>query len=196
MSRSDSQPDGRSECGKCHRRFGEFLCWGVKFVGGWNDKSRRVWEMSKCSRRKARKNVLLKATRQSSRLRGHGGILVEELAVRRKKQNNLDGLGNTSKLSFTILNNVDDESLIKTVGELGIHLANDEAGWKAQISAIKAEEMLRANLAEATYQAYLESLRHKECNRDDDILNLSIINNESRELPSSMVSQDKEAGDD
>jgi hypothetical protein len=47
---------------------------------------------------------------------------------------------------------------------------------------------LRADLAEASYQAYLETLRHKECNRDEDILDLTIIDNEQRGLPPSMVS--------
>jgi hypothetical protein len=67
-------------------------------------------------------------------LRGHGGIPIEELPARRKQKNNLDGPGNANKLSFAILNNIEDDSLIKIAEELGINLANDEVGWKAQRS--------------------------------------------------------------
>jgi hypothetical protein len=36
------------------------------------------------------------------------------------------------------------------------------------IYVFKAEERLRANIAEATYLAHLESLKHKECVQEDD----------------------------
>jgi hypothetical protein len=47
---------------------------------------------------------------------------------------------------------------------------------------MKAEERVRANLAEANYRAHLERLKHKECIQEDDILDLSIIDNSQRNL--------------
>jgi uncharacterized protein YegP (UPF0339 family) len=63
--------------------------------------------------------------------------------------------GNKHSNSFAILNDVKDDYLAKTVKALEVNLASDEEGYKAQITAIKAEESLRANLAEAKYQAHL-----------------------------------------
>jgi hypothetical protein len=48
------------------------------------------WDVVKNNRKKTKKKVQLKATRQSSRLRGHGGIPVEELATKRKQKHHMD----------------------------------------------------------------------------------------------------------
>jgi hypothetical protein len=54
-------------------------------------------------------------------------------------------------------------------------------GNKAIVSTMKAEEKLRASIAEASYLALLESLKHKECVIDDDGLDLTIIGNRHRD---------------
>jgi hypothetical protein len=70
-------------------------------------------------------------------------------------------------------------------------LADNEVDCKKQISAMKAEELVRANLAEAEYRAHLENLKHKECIQTDDVLDLTIIDNEHRFTQSSAESLEK-----
>jgi hypothetical protein len=45
---------------------------------------------------------------------------------------------------------------------------------------MKAEERLRAAVAEASYQAYLEQLKHRECVQEDECLDLVPIDNSKR----------------
>jgi hypothetical protein len=83
-----------------------------------------------------------------------------------------------------ILNNIDDEVLMHTTKELDISLASSEEACRAQITAIKAEEKLRASLAEAQYQAHMEKLKQRE-EIHDEVLDLSVIDNSKRDLESS-----------
>jgi hypothetical protein len=75
----------------------------------------------------------------------------------------LESSGNKHNISFAILNNIDDDILLRTVEKLDITLADNVEGELIQISAIQVEERLRASLPEAAYQAHLENLKHKEC---------------------------------
>jgi hypothetical protein len=113
-------------------------------------------------------------------LKSHGGIPIEVLAAKRKKKQN-DTTCNTSKNCFTILNDLDDEVLMQTAKDLEISLASDDEGCKSQIMAMKAEERLRASIAEANYKAYLEKMNLKESVHDEDILDLTVIDNSQRE---------------
>jgi hypothetical protein len=101
------------------------------------------------------------------------------MATKRKQVQNLEIPGNNINNSFAILNNIDDV-LVKSAKDLDITLAENEEGCYEQISAIKAEEHLRAHLAEANYLAHLEKLAHKEGGKDKDILDLTIIDNSQR----------------
>jgi hypothetical protein len=69
-----------------------------------------------------KKKTQLKSTRQSSRLRKQGGVLVEELATRRKKKLNIEEPCTSSHNSFTVLDSIEDEVLIQTSHELKICL--------------------------------------------------------------------------
>jgi hypothetical protein len=84
--------------------------------------------------------------------------------------------------SFAILTFVADETLIQTATDLGVHLADDEEGCKTQITAIKAEELVRANLGETNYRSHLEILKHKDCVQGGEGLDLAIIDNEQRDF--------------
>jgi hypothetical protein len=130
-----------------------------------------------------------RATSQSSRLKVHGGIPVGELAAKRKQKQNLEVPGNQHPNSFTILNNIDDEVLIQTAKDLDIQLARNDDDIVKQVTAIKVEEKLRAAMAEAAYQAHLDSLKHKEFVRDDDGLDLNTFDNSSRDFPDKSGSQ-------
>jgi hypothetical protein len=47
--------------------------------------------------------------------------------------------------------------LIQNAKDLDIRLVDSEGGQKEQIQPMKAEELLRAHLAEAEYQAHLKT---------------------------------------
>jgi hypothetical protein len=50
---------------------------------------------------------------------------------------------------------------------------------------MKAEERLRAAITEATYLQHLENLKHKECIREEDVLDLTVIENNQRNVQTS-----------
>jgi hypothetical protein len=131
------------------------------------------WKQGKSTKKRSKKKTQVKATRHNSRLKNHGGMSIEELAATRKKKHNLETPGNKQPNTFAIINDVDDNVLIQTAKDLEISLDDNEVGCKEIISAMKAEERLRANLAEANYRAHLERLKHKECIQEDDILDLA-----------------------
>jgi exonuclease III len=76
-----------------------------------------------------KEGATLQASRQSQRLRNQGGISVEEMATKRKKKQNLEMSGNKNN-PFIILNNIDDDDLIRNAKDLDIILADDEKGQK------------------------------------------------------------------
>jgi hypothetical protein len=117
----------------------------------------------------------------SSRLKCNGGQSIEEMATKRKQVQNLELSGNISKNPFAILNEIDDDVLIKSSQDLGVHLADTIEGSKLVISAMKAEEPLRAKVVAATYQAHLAHLKHKVCIQGD-VLDLSITDNSQRDV--------------
>jgi hypothetical protein len=123
---------------------------------------------------------LSRPQRQSSQLRSHGGKIVEELAIKRKQVQNLEVPCNKSLNSFAVLNNLEDDYFVKTAKELEIELASDEEGCRAQITTIKAEELLRADIAKASYQAYLHNMKIKDGAQDDEVLDLNVIDNKHR----------------
>jgi hypothetical protein len=144
-----------------------------------------VWTQG--NKKRGKKKPQLRATRHSSRLRGHGGQSVAEMATKRKQVQNLELPGNKSKNSLAILNDIDDVVLIKYAQDLGVHLDDSLEGSKEVISAMKAEEQLRAKVAEAAYQAHLDHLKHKECIQGE-VLDLSIIDNSQRDVVDSLDS--------
>jgi hypothetical protein len=127
-------------------------------------------------------------------LKTQGGVSAEEMATRRKQKQNLDNSGTKHLNPFAVLNSIDDDVLLQRTKDLDLRLAEDDTSSKAVITAIKAEEQLWAAVAEATYQDHLDSLKHKECVQEDDVLDLTIIGNSQRgcSIPSdSLVESDK-----
>jgi hypothetical protein len=105
------------------------------------------------------------------------GMSVEEMATRKKQRQNLEVTGNKQINSFAILNNIADNTLVQTTIDLEINLTSDDEGRVNQITAIKAEERVRACIAEAAYQAHLDNLKLKESIQEDDVLDLTLIDN-------------------
>jgi hypothetical protein len=103
-----------------------------------------------------------------------------EMAAKCKQKHNLDIPGISSN-EFVILNNLDNEFLAQTAKDLDIHLSSDEEGVRKQISVVKAEKILRANLVEAEYRDHLEKLKHEECIPETKVLDLTVFDNNGRE---------------
>jgi hypothetical protein len=151
--------------------------------GGADGLNQAKWGKGKSGNKNPKKKKKqVQATRQSSRLRSHGGLSIQKMATKRKQVQNLEIPGNNFNNSFAILNNIDDDVLVKSAKDLDITLAENEEGCYEQITAIKAEEKLRAHLAEANYLAHLENLAHNEGGNDEDILDLTIIDNSQRDV--------------
>jgi hypothetical protein len=79
---------------------------------------------------------------------------------------------------------------LQTAQDLNISLADSVKGSKQQITAIKAEERLRASMAEAAYKAHLEKLKHKECVHDE-VLDLTVIDNDQRDFRGTLDSNNR-----
>jgi hypothetical protein len=107
---------------------------------------------------------------------------MEELAAARKKVLNLETAGNKQTNYFVVLNEVEDNVLLQTAKDLEISLGDNETGCRNIIYAMKAEERVRANLAEVNYKAHLENLKNSERVQEEDILDLTIIDNSQRNL--------------
>jgi hypothetical protein len=178
-------------CRNCHNRGGEGLdldnmsSGEIEIMGV--AQPQEGWEVESGNKRKTKKKLLLQATRQSSRLKCHGGMHVEEMAAKRKQRQNLDPPGNKHSNPFTVLNNLDDRMLLQTAKDLDIQLGSDEDKGLAQIDAIKAEERLRAAVAETSYKIHLEKLKLRESIHDNDCLDLTIIDNTQRGVSETLV---------
>ena len=115
------------------------------------------------------------ATRTSSRVPRDGVPIAEKAARRAQERDEL------SSNPFTILNNHSNESLRKIALDLDIA----DSFIEENLTAIKAEELVRADIAQAQYRAYLASLRNREIppgEEDAHCLGLERIDNSSREL--------------
>jgi hypothetical protein len=88
------------------------------------------WEHAPSNKKKTRMKTQWVATRQSSRLKCHGGTPIEELTSKRKQKQNLDIPSNKPKNIFGILNDFSDEVLIQNANELDILLASDDEGCR------------------------------------------------------------------
>jgi hypothetical protein len=61
------------------------------------------WEQGAANMKQTRKKRVLQATRQSIRLRHHGGVSVEEMATKRKQKQNLELSGTIKKILLPFL---------------------------------------------------------------------------------------------
>jgi hypothetical protein len=146
------------------------------------------WIQGKSIKIRHKKKTQVVATRHSSTLSYHGGRSIQEMAATRKKLHNLETPGIKQANSFAILNDVEDNVLLQTAKDVEISLNDNEEGCRNIISTMKAEERVRANLAEANYRAYLENMKNRERVQEDDILDMTInshrgLNEESDSNP-------------
>ena len=126
------------------------------------------------------------ATRASSRI-PRDGIPVAEKAMKRAQERD-ELTGNP----FTILNNASNDDLRKIALDLDIN----SDFLDENLNAMKAEELVRADLAQANYKTYLSKLKHKEISpgeEDLQYLGLDIIDNGTRDMGGPNASASYEA---
>jgi hypothetical protein len=133
---------------------------------------------SKKKRRQQQKKKVFMATRTSARVPKDGRTMMEK-AIQRAEANDISTKGKTSANQFLVLNNLDNEHIHNVVSELDLDIENIDT----QIDIFKAEERVRAALAEANYKEYLEKANRKTAPQGEEglsELNLSIIDNSTR----------------
>lgn len=114
------------------------------------------------------------ATRASSRIPKDGILIADKAMKRAQERDELPGN------PFTILNNTPNDVLQSVA--LDLDIANDFVD--DNLVAIKAEDRVRANLAQANYRTYLENLKSKEIPQGEEdlhYLHLKAIDNSSRD---------------
>jgi hypothetical protein len=132
------------------------------------DDDTRGWVES-VSKKKKRKKMKKKtnqvaATRASSRV-PRDGVPIADKAMARAKERNDFLKGNRSN-SFTVLKDASTAHLRGVI--LDVDITCDDID--AQIEAFRAEEAIRADLAKANYQVYLENLKKKTAPQGEDEL--------------------------
>lgn len=130
------------------------------------------WQAPKSKKtRKTRKVVV--ATRTSTRV-----PIAEKAAQRAMERNNVSG---TTKNAFAILNSVPNSQLQDVVRDLDLEMGNVDE----YLDAFKAEEVARARIAEANYNAFLERQKMKnapQSEEDEQEFAMMVISNQHRDI--------------
>ena len=125
--------------------------------------------------RTGKHKIITAATRANTRVPRDGVPIATKAMMRVQQRDELTGN------PFTILNNTSNTLLKETVMDLDIE-AND---FDNLLNAFKAEELVRADLAQANYKIYLDKLSSKSYPQgEEDVLGLSLepIDNRDRNL--------------
>jgi hypothetical protein len=150
------------------------------------------WEkaLSKKGKKKSRRNFPVIATRASSRIARDGIPILEKATKRAREKNQLQGTSRPNP--FLILNNESNENLSTVMKDIGIVLEN----YDNQIDLFKAEERVRATIAEANYNKYVDKINSKNAPQtEEDLQELAmeaITNKERLEAP--LISQEGPGG--
>jgi hypothetical protein len=129
---------------------------------------------------KKKKRKKMKKTNQVVATRASARVPIADKAMARAKERNNFIEGNCSN-SFTVLKDASTAHLRGVMLDLDITSEDIDA----QIDAFRAEEAVRADLAKANYQVYLENLKRKTAPRgEDDLgdLTMEVISNANRNV--------------
>jgi len=146
------------------------------------EENQHPWVVSGSKRKtkKHNKGKVVIATRASSRAPKDGRTMMEK-AVQRAQDRDVVTKGTSPANQFLILNELDTEHIQNIVSELDLEIDNLDT----QIDTFKAEERIRAALAEENYKEYLGKINKKTAPQGEEELsefNLSIIDNSTREV--------------
>lgn len=147
----------------------------------YEDSSQQTW-VSSAKKKKKRKNgggKVIIATRASSKIPKDGRSILEKATQHATYKDDTSN-GTTSSNQFLVLSNLDNEYTLDVTAKLDLNLENIDT----QIEVFRAEENVRAILAEANYKEYLDSVNKKIAPQGEEELqeyNLSVIDNSARE---------------
>jgi hypothetical protein len=122
------------------------------------DPTQQAWVSSakkKKGKRKGEGKVVI-ATRASSRIPKDGRSILEK-ATQHAAYKDDTSTGTTSSNPFLVLSNLDNEYIHDVTAQLDLDVENIDT----QIEVFRAEEKVRATLAEANYRKYLDSVNKK-----------------------------------
>jgi hypothetical protein len=146
--------------------------------------------LSKKGKKKSRRNFPVIATRASSRIARDGIPILEKATKRAREKNQLQGTSRPNP--FLILNNESNENMYTVMKDIGIVLEN----YDNQIDVFKAEEHVRATIAEANYNKYVDKINSKNAPQTEENLQelaMEAITNKER-LEAPLISQEGPGG--
>lgn len=138
--------------------------------GDSDDDSNIPWVVSgsKKKNKKLQKGKVVIATRTSTRAVKDGRTMMEK-AMERAQSKDVITEGNQSKNQFLILNDLENEQIHSIASELDLRIEDIDT----QVDIFKAEEKVRAALAEANYKEYLDRINKNTSPRGEEEFVLS-----------------------
>jgi len=124
-----------------------------------------VSKSNKKKQTKKDKGRITVATRTNSRVPKDGRTMMEKATHRVEERNELLTGTNTAN-QFLVLNNLSNDDIKSVTNNLDIQIENIDD----QIEVFRAEERVRAALAEANYKEYLASVNKKTAPQGDEEL--------------------------
>ena len=138
-----------------------------QIVMSYDEESSQGWAapVKQKKKRTVQRKKVTGATRASSRI-PRDGIPIATKAMHRARDRDNVSTGMFPTNPFAILNFVPNDELRNVLVDLDIDVENlDE-----QINLFKAEELVRANLAQANYKDYLDRINKKTAPQDNDAM--------------------------
>jgi hypothetical protein len=129
-------------------------------------------------KKRKREGKVVIATRASSRISKDGRSILEK-ATQHAAYKDDTSKGTTSSNPFLVLSNLDNEYIHDVTAQLDLVVENIDT----QIEVFRAEEKVRAALAEANYREYLDSVNKRTAPLGEEELqeyNLNMIDNSAR----------------
>ena len=109
------------------------------------------------------------ATRTNNRVPKDGRSVMEKATQRAQERDDLNS-GTQSSNQFLILSNLDNDYIQDVVSKLDLNITNIDA----QLETFRAEELVRAALAEANYREYLEKINKKTAPQGEELKDYSL----------------------
>ena len=133
------------------------------------------------SKKKAKKKTggkVVIATRVSNRIQQDGRSMLEKAMQRAQNRDDVSK-GISESNQFLVLNNLSNDYIQEVASALDLDIVNVDT----QIEVFKAEEKVRAALAEANYKEYLESVNKRTAPQGEEAIqeySLNVIDNTAR----------------
>lgn len=119
------------------------------------------------------------ATRTSSRIPKDGRTILEKAIQQAQQKNDISKGTSSSSNQFLVLNNLENDYIIDATSKLDLTIEDIDS----QIETFRAEERVRAALAEANYREYLEKMNRKSAPQGEEEVQdyaMTVMDNSAR----------------